>query len=158
MIIELSDSMPGKIVWVQSVRLNFCQPFQVSVQHRTLQDEAGEFTFTDNLDQAGCLQLFHVMRKCGGAHTVDFMQLGAGRRVAAGPNLFKNLVSSWFGQCPGYPGKLPVCKAASFRSCHLLQGTPDPIQMSRSRGPETNGISAFGKKFFRLPFLKLVRL
>src|SRR5689334_16417491 len=145
MTIELSNSMLWKIVWVQAGRLNFCQSLQVSVQHIALEDEAGEFAFTDNLDQACCLELFHVMRKCGGAHTVGFMQLGAGRRIAAGPNFLKNLVSSWFGQRPGNPGELPVCQPASFRGCHPFQGTPDQIQMS-SMGQMA--ISFFGKRFF----------
>jgi hypothetical protein len=80
----------------------------------------GEFPFTNNLDQAGRLQLFNVMGEGRGAYTVNLMQFGAGRRVAACPDLLENLVSSWFSQGPGYTRKLPVRKAANLGGCHFL--------------------------------------
>src|ERR1700686_407075 len=125
--------MLWKAAWVQRCRLNFCKPLQVSPQNLALQDEVGELAFTNNLDQTGHLQLFHVMRKCRGAHTVDLVQFGAGRRVTTCTDLFENLISSWFGQSPGYTRKLPVRKAANLGGCHSLQGTPDLNQMSISR-------------------------
>ncbi len=91
-----------------SCRLDSGESIQVGAQDVALQNEIGEFAFTNDLDQSGGFQFFHMMRKGGGAYPVRFVKDGAGRRAFAGPDLLEYLVASRLGQGARDARELPV--------------------------------------------------
>src|SRR6476646_2049111 len=56
-----------------------------------------------------------MMGECRGAHAMDLMQPGAGRRVLSRADLFEDLQTSWLSEGSRNPRKLPVCESGD---CH----------------------------------------
>lgn len=71
---------------------------QVGVQHIALQGQAGKFALAADGDQAGSLQLLHVVGQSGGADGLTFANLSAGGAVSFGADLLQNLMASRIGQ------------------------------------------------------------
>jgi len=72
----------------------------------------GKLALAYNFDQSCRLQLFHVVGQSGGAYLMRFLELGAGRGLIAGADLFEYLIAARLGQRAGNAGKLPVGEAA----------------------------------------------
>ena len=94
--------------------LYLCEPLDVGAQDRPLKNKVGELAVTDDPDQSSRLQLLHMMRQGGGAHAMDLMQPGAGRRVLARADLFEDLQTSRLSQGARDPRELPVCQSGNF--------------------------------------------
>ena len=80
--------------------------------------EAGELAFTNDFNQAGHLQLFNMMRESRGAHAVDLVQPGGGRRAFAGRDLPKHLNASRLGQDSANSRHLAACQSVIVHSFH----------------------------------------
>ena len=92
-----------------SATLNFRESAQVGAQNVALKDEIHELALANDLDQAGRLQLFDVMREGRGTHVMGLRQDVAGHWIVTGPDLLENLIASRLGQGAGDPRKLPIC-------------------------------------------------
>lgn len=107
-----------------SAGLNFRESVQVGAQYVALEDEVHELAFANDMDQAGRLQLFDVMREGRGAYVVGLVQDAAGTRVVGGPDLLEDLIASRFGQGAGDPRNLPVRQSSIFGGCHDSKVNP----------------------------------
>jgi hypothetical protein len=88
-------------------KLDFGEVVQVSLEHIPLQREIRAFALAGDLDQARCLQLFHVVGKGSGADGLMGTHVGASG-AALGGNLLENLVAARIGEGARNQGELAV--------------------------------------------------
>src|SRR5258708_10147495 len=123
---------------------DFREPLKVGAKDLALQNKIGELDITYDLDQAGRLELFKVMRESGGAHAMELMQVCARHVRPTSANLFQDLISPRLSQSTGDTRKLPIGKPGAVGVCHSSKGSltgfecPNRYFSARSTHPARN--------------------
>ena len=93
---------------------DFRQPIEIRAQHAAVEKEIGEFSLTDNFDQARGLEFLEVVGQRRGAHLVLLVQRAARGRPGAGADLLEHLEAPRLGERAGDARELPLGKARGF--------------------------------------------
>ena len=88
---------------------------EVGAEDVALEGEVGELSLALDADEAGVLELLHVMGESGGADGLGFAEAGAGRGALAAADLGKDLVASGRGKGFGDEGELAVGNLGPLR-------------------------------------------
>ena len=93
---------------------------EVGAEDVALEGEVGELSLALDADEAGVLELLHVMGESGGADGLGFAEAGAGRGALAAADLGKDLVASGCGKGFGDEGELAVGHLGPLRGAISL--------------------------------------
>lgn len=102
------------------------EALEVGVEDVAPQREAGVLAMALDVDEAGVLELFHVMGKGGRADGLLFGEAGAGRGAFIAADLGEDFVAARFGESLGDKGELLVGEADGLFAGRLLCHDPLP--------------------------------
>jgi hypothetical protein len=111
--------------------------FQVCLQYVALQQQAGEFAFSNDLDQSGGFELFQVVRERGCGHGLALAHIGAGDTGGLGAYLGQDLVATRIGQGFRDQVDLTIGEFCRFRQLLCYDFCANRIAVIRPFGAHT---------------------
>ena len=108
--------MSGKSVGFSE--LNSGELVEIGAQNVALQDEVGELTFADDLEEARRLQLLDMMGERSRGDAVFLVQRHAGGRLGLGSEFLQNSHAARFGERTGDQFELPGSEPRLFDGSH----------------------------------------
>jgi hypothetical protein len=97
---------------------DFGETLQIGREHVALENEVRELPLADDLDEAGGLQLLHVMGDGRGAHLLRLGQAATGGRIGRAADVTEHLVAARFSKGAGDQRELSVCDAGGGGAAH----------------------------------------